>query len=368
MSRLMAVVAFVVVACASLIHPAVARADEDTGFVKYGRGFEIHSADGNFRLNIRGGVQPRFALSASEDGVDALGFRIRRGRIAFDGHVFTPNLRYTLQFETVSPALLDYHVEVVAGGGLSIRAGQYKIPYSRQYLNSSSALQLIERSTVVSHFTTGARLGPDGVNLVDRDVGLMASWRGGPSNMLFLRAGMFNGEGIGSRGTVDTDLAYAARLDVAPLGRMPDEGVPQPHDTRFNVGLSAVMNSQPFIGNATQTGLDVAFATGGLFTTAEVHFRQYRGVDDGVQELGFFVQAGYLVLPDPAIEVAARYARTERDLGTGTAHEEVTGGLTWYAHGHRAKLQLNYVLDRRTVAEDTTLGHAVVLQGMLGFR
>lgn len=367
MGRTPAITVAVTLAAALLVRPAGASAD-DAGHVRWCRGFEIHSADGNYRLAIRGRVHPRFALMAGEEGVEALGFRIRRGRIAFEGHVFDPTLRFSLQLDVLEPRLLDLYVEVLAPGGLAVRAGQFKMPYSRQYLNSSSALQLIERSTVVSHLTTGARLGPDRMNVVDRDVGLMVSWRGGPRDAVYVRAGAFNGEGMGSTGEVDTGLAYALRFDLTPLGRVPDEGTYESHETRLGIGWSAAVNPQRFVGNAAQAGVDVTLASGGLFTTAELHLRRYEGDGGAVRDLGFFLQAGYLVLPDPAIEVAARYGRAELGHGTGSRHEELTSGLTWYVHGHRAKLQLDHVAERRRMADATVVGHSVILQGALGFR
>jgi hypothetical protein len=75
----------------------------------YDQGFYLQSADGNYRMNIGGQVQTRFAyayatpssLTAEERQNGAgneSGFELRRVRINFFGHVFDPSWTYRVQF------------------------------------------------------------------------------------------------------------------------------------------------------------------------------------------------------------------------------------------------------------------------------
>ncbi len=149
----------------------------------YDRNFFIASADGNFRLNIEGQMQARFAFNtvpasslppASRDRTNLrneYGFEFRRIRMNFFGHVFDPSWTYRIQWayerdgeNSGRPlAFEDAFIQKALGGGWYVRAGQWKNFLNYEEIASSRTQQFVERSAVNQYFSTqfvqGAMLG-----------------------------------------------------------------------------------------------------------------------------------------------------------------------------------------------------------------
>lgn len=130
---------------------------------EYKKGLTFESDDGNFKMRMR--LLGQFQLSVNDtDGEDtATNFDVRRLRVKWDGHAFRPWFLYTVQIETTEdPVLLDAYFDFAYYTKLVPRAGQFKVPFNREELNSSSSLQFPERSIVNGEFSYGCDRGGNG--------------------------------------------------------------------------------------------------------------------------------------------------------------------------------------------------------------
>ncbi|MCA9614758.1 MAG: hypothetical protein H6720_27280 [Sandaracinus sp.] len=342
-----------------------------------GKGLEINSADGAFRLRTRVRVQFRYTAEG-EDGDWQHQFHLRRARLVFDGHAFTDDITFKLEL-AVSPAdsgmrdnfsdtsprftpLLDFYVELRQLRDLTVRVGQYKVPGNRQRVISSGDLQLVDRSLLNNEFN------------IDRDVGVDLRSRDF-LGLGFLRyyAGVFMARGRDSHGFDDFGMMYLARVEVLPLGMFDDyqEADFDRAGPRLSLGLGGayidrarrdrgILGRAPADGGTTDTAhlfADAVFMAYGLSVTTELAYRHgTRNPGDAVDEMGMNVpvaaprngygmhlQAGYLI-PRLPVEVAARYGFV-RGTGSNTAlgdDNELVLGVSYYFAHHPLKLQADY--------------------------
>lgn len=140
----------------------------------YDKNFFLASADGNFRLNIKGQVQSRFAYNninstaANNNGdqtENEYGFEMRRVKLTFSGHVVDPSWRYEVKMAyernggvagngSGQVQLEEAFVEKDFGGGVFLRGGQWKNLFNYEEYTSSSSQQFVERSIVNQYFST----------------------------------------------------------------------------------------------------------------------------------------------------------------------------------------------------------------------
>lgn len=160
----------------------------DGAVAGYDRNFFLASADGNFRLNIEGQIQTRFAFNYQPDealrdgGADdqrqnEYGFEMRRVKLNFFGHMFDPSWTYRIQFayerdgqnSGTSLRFEDVYVQKALGSGYFVRAGQWKNYFNYEEMASSRTQQFAERSLVNQYFNTkwvqGVLLGWEGDRL-----------------------------------------------------------------------------------------------------------------------------------------------------------------------------------------------------------
>ena len=165
----------------------------------YDRGFNLSMNDNAFLLKIRGFVQMRYTQRFRNDGWrnpgdaknfpellgvfgdyraqrsdgDSSQFNIRRARLMFMGHLFTPDLKYFIQLagETAENAQNPGSVQVLDAAVMSthvpwfnIQAGQYKVYFNRAEINNATSMQFAERAMVMDAFT--------GSGLNRRDIGI----------------------------------------------------------------------------------------------------------------------------------------------------------------------------------------------------
>jgi len=121
----------------------------------YKNGFFIQSPDGNNFLKIRGFLAVRYIYNDRDNTDDdqTSGFEISRTRFGFMGHVIDPTWKYKIwtgDNATGTNLLLDAYIQKVLGNGFSVTAGQFKVPFWREWLVSEVNLQFIERSLLSS--------------------------------------------------------------------------------------------------------------------------------------------------------------------------------------------------------------------------
>ncbi|MHC4828658.1 MAG: hypothetical protein ACYTEY_19075, partial [Planctomycetota bacterium] len=89
-----------------LVHDVLADADTRASLMQDGLtagwdgNFFLQSADGNWRLRLRGQVQVRYVWNVQDDALDGddneYGFEVRRAKIKFDGNIIDPTWQYVI--------------------------------------------------------------------------------------------------------------------------------------------------------------------------------------------------------------------------------------------------------------------------------
>ena len=170
-------------------------------------GFYLNSADGDFRLKLRGLVQldSRFFPEESGDtGTDS--FTLRRLRPILEGTVYKyVDFKLMPDFGEGKTVLQDGYLEFKYWNQARLRAGKFKTPFSLERLQSASDLVFVERAL-------SQNLAPN------RDLGLQLAgdFLGGA---LGYQAGAFNGnvDGGSNDGDTGSDKDFAARLFAQPF-------------------------------------------------------------------------------------------------------------------------------------------------------
>lgn len=344
-----------------------------------GEGFTIRSGDGTASLNIRARIQIRSTvIDNPDDQPDTSEILIRRARLVFQGAAM-PRLSYYVQLsfanldnEADLPLpLRDAYVTWSATRDLTLRVGQMKVPFSRQRVISSSALQMVDRSIVVSELN------------LDRDVGLQLFSRDlfGVGKLGYA-VGIFGGEGRNRLGR-SIGYLYAARLETWPLGAFDDavEGdLQRSPKLRIGFGASVAYNQNTNRPRSTtlapdpagdfdyaHAALDAMVKKSGWSLIAEVMYRgadrQQRTVELNDSPMlitsrsgwGAYIQAGRML--SERIEFSARYSHLAPAEGAQETFLEANErGLSasYYLREHNLKVQGDYfyvvipTADRRT--------------------
>jgi hypothetical protein len=367
--------------------------DEDAWYnkfmAKYDSGFVFESTDKDgMPFKMKFSILAQILGSVNDtDGKDvATNFQLRRLELKWSGIAFAPWFYYTFMIDPASSSLMkDMYFTAAYQKEIAPRIGQWKVPFNREELNSSSALQFIERSIVNSQFS------------LERDRGLALVGGIGANNNVSYGLGVFNGDGINGT-SVDSNMLYVGRIQL---------GLGGDDDYKFDAnGTFPTAKAYELVPNfakkptftagfgaSTLPGLDCAVKTpnGGVcdrieelaypssdFTqiTADMNFKmRYFNVegeydarwiapDTGPQDTafdqGFRVQAGVFLLPK-TVEIAARYALVDFDTNSGvvppdtsvTSRQwELSPGLNYYmSHNHKWKLMANYTFQRNEFTE-----------------
>lgn len=220
-------------------------------------GFSVQSADGQFRLRLRGLVHSdgRFYLHDTDGrGVDS--FLLRRVRPVVEATMYGLfDFRVMPDFAGGSATLQDAYVDARLTPAFRVRAGKFKAPVGFERLASASEMTFIERALPTT-------LVPN------RDVGVMVHGDLAGGTVSYA-AGVFNGVVDGGSGDVDIQDGKdaAGRIFFQPWRAQRDSVV-----QGLGVGVSGSYGIQR--GAGTSSGLPA------LRTSGQATFFSYRG-DDG---------------------------------------------------------------------------------------
>jgi phosphate-selective porin OprO/OprP len=272
----------------------------------------LRSSDGNFKLELGGRAQVNYA-GAEEDAETVTGtgiadrFFLRRARFEVAGQLFRwIDFKVESDF-TESTSLKDAYLDFRPWSELGVRAGQYKVPFSREELISSRLIDFVERSIL-------NELAPA------RDFGVMA--HGNLFNRtVAYQLGVFNGAG---EDTADNneEKDLAGRLVLAPFrntsvgflknlelagnftwGDQDSVNSAQGRTTARTSTRFTYFAAHPTRGDRTRMGADVAWAWGPIalvFEYAEQSNERENigagGADlDDIVATGWYVAATWLI-------------------------------------------------------------------------
>ncbi len=343
-------------------------------------------------LDIGFFAQPQFVAQTGYDPDSSTNFSappgvsLQRTRMVVHGQAH-PLLQMRMEFNLSDRLeLLDSYAFVPVRRGLQVQIGQFRVPFSRQELVSSSRYQFADRAL----WSGGAN--SSGVRFVPSfDLGVMVWGWLGPRDLVEYYAGVFNGKGPNTPFNLDGNFLYAGRVVLNPLGRprsLQEGAINLPRSATLAVGLNASHQTrqlglitrpgsptpEPNNIGATTLGADVFVSAAGLSAYGEVYFRDTAETDSATtpntQAFGWLAQVGYF-LPWTAtrnhLEVVGRVQGFNptgcltRAEGTDCAPRlpasqtrEVyrdfmdtvafTAGLNWYQLGHGFKVQAAYTV------------------------
>lgn len=324
---------------------------------------------GEWRIKARARLQLRAAASSipGSDNVDerlAGEFLVRRARLAFDGALLGGAVDWGIQLgmsqsdvEADLPIIVrDAWMQWNAPLGVGLRVGQMKVPFDRQRLTSSSAIQFADRTRMMTELT------------LDRDIGVQLRLMKLADERLVVQGGVFGGDGR-NRPTPNSGFLTVARVQLQPFGAFDDlvEGDVERRDTPALAIAAAAASSMRSTRVLATTGRVLAKdGSDGLLDaghgTVDALFK-WSGVsifvagmgrlvtsDHGAptpiarSAVGGVVQAGVMTIG--GLEVVGRAAHIQPVQFDGLADNDValvpeweaSGGVNFYWNGHDLKL------------------------------
>ena len=355
---------------------------------QYKKGLTFQAGD-MFKMRFRIRGQFRLTVDDPDDGLTSTNFSVARLRLKWDGYAFKKWFLYTVQVNIPDDLdLRDMYFTAAYDNNIMPRVGQWKVPFGRQELTSSSALQFINRSIVNDEFGYGR----------DRGVALMGGL--GPKYNFSYSGGVFNGDGRNGT-SVDSNLLYAGRIQL---------GVGGGDKKKFKANSSYATGSQysikpnfakapTFVVGAAigaipglncdrkspdgdqcdrydELGLvqaDLTTITGDIsfkmpiFNIEGSYYGRWINPDetgitqDTAYDQGFNVQGGVFFMPK-TLEVAGRWSYIDYDTSSGVLPPdagsvrdstwELAPALNYYiSHDHRWKIQAEYEFKRSEFTE-----------------
>lgn len=255
------------------------------------------------------------ARETYRDGVGLTG-SINRARLAAYGTVAgSVTWRIQGEFRTgsvgtgkASVSLQDAYVRYKTGG-FGAQAGQFKTPFSREFITSLADVETADRSTVVDSIAP------------KRDIGIMADYAIGPTATLML--GAFNGEGQNVTGNTDSTLLWVGRASVRPVAY-----------------LTLGANVAAYESDSTRYGVDASLEYQGASLKGE-YIGQHR--DGGtLDDNGWYAQGTYKVLPWVQLVLKQEDFRRSA-ISEALRNRATTGGANVEFGGGKVRVLANYV-------------------------
>jgi len=235
--------------------------------------FVIESADGGSSIRFSLATQVLFRFD-SVDGEDGRGndyeFSIRRLRPVLTGSLGIKDLTYKLHLSLTPGALefMDFYVDYEATPDLRVRAGIYKVPFTRYRIQSFQRLTLADWSITTGYFGAERQLGITLHNGFEM-----------PRKVEY-EVGVFTGQ--------NTRASHASRL-----AGLYGEEAPNRSD---------LLDPEPMDDIHPEIVARVAWNTGGIDTRADTDF------EGGPARVSVGASAAWDIRPDPIQDSAFRIA------------------------------------------------------------
>jgi hypothetical protein len=276
------------------------------------------------------------ARETYRDGI-GLAASINRARLTAAGNA-AENVTWRVQGEfrtgslgtgKASVSLQDAYVRY-RPGALGVQAGQFKTPFTREFITSLADVETADRAVAVDSFAP------------KRDIGIMADYDfGGAMTML----GLFNGEGQNLTTNADSSLLLVVRATGQPLPF-----------------LSLGANLADYAGDSTRYGVDVSLEHDGATLRGEYLAQRRDGLE--IDDKGWYAVAAYRVVA--WLQLVFRQEDFRRSaISAQSRHQASTAGATFDFSGGKIRLTANYV--SRKIGEPGVRRGTLIAQAQVKF-
>lgn len=254
-----------------------------------------------------------------------------------------------------SPAILDALVYYRASPTVSVGVGQFKVPFSQEFLTYAGSIDFVNRSRTVTALAPGRQIG------AQLAIDSLA-------DVLGLRIGAFNGNAFSANGNDNDSFLYVLRLSgTVETGDRSDGGsdrielgasLAHSKDDGLSLGEGVVSD---FTGKRTLAGGDIRAQFGSLLLAGEIiHASLSPEVGLARHPWGFHATAG--VKFSPKVQGLARWDGFDADDPGDRSDWLVLGLNVWPTMA--TEVQLNYLIDTGDAAVDH---HQLLVNFQLGF-
>jgi len=253
------------------------------------------------------------------------------------------------------PAILDAMMYYRATPTVSVAVGQFKVPFSREFLTYAGSIDFVNRSQAVTALAPGRQIG---ARLAIDEL----------ADVFGLTIGAFNGNGPTANGNDNDNFLYALRLS----GIVPIEGDDEQQDAQIELGVNLAHSEDnglsfgnglvvAFTGKRTLAGGDIRAEFKNLLLSGEViHASLAPEIGVARHPWGFHATAG--VQFSPKVQGLVRWDGFDPDNPDGRSDWIVLGLNVWPTAV--TEIQVNYIIDAEDAAVDH---HQLLVNFQLGF-
>lgn len=243
-------------------------------------------------------------------------------------------------------SILDARLSYALSRALTVDLGQFKSPFSAEFLINAANIDFINRAQAVTALAPG------------RQVGLQLRGKTNDSRLTYM-VGMFNGNGIAPSGNNDDNFLLGGRVTLYPA-------IQKRSDTdMLEIGANLAYSDEdggPFLGRRTYMGADFRFVQESLLLSGEI----LRGVFDFagltpvlVKPWGLHLTTGYSVSPKTQVLVRLDHFDPGTDADSSTL---IVLGLNHWPTGP-TEVQVNFILPTAQGLENAQL----LVNGQISF-
>jgi hypothetical protein len=207
---------------------------QDTVSTVFGKGlYNVVAKDNSWSMKFGVRFQTLFVgenVINETDGIQAgtSQFLIRRSRLKFGGHAFTPKLKYKIELglsnrdvgkvaddNNLAPRIiLDAVLKWNFHKNFTLWAGQTKLPGNRERVISSANMQFVDRSLLNKNFN------------IDRDIGVQLRHKFTLGKQFVVQEMVAVSQGEGRNLTQNNlgGLQYTGRVELLPFGKFQSKG------------------------------------------------------------------------------------------------------------------------------------------------
>ncbi len=299
-----------------------------------GAGFSSAQTPSAPAVRLNGYIQAR---ESYREDVGLTG-SINRARLTASG-AGTKDLTWRIQGEfrtgtvgtgRASVSLQDAYIRYQTGQ-FGIQAGQFKTPFTREFITSLADVETADRATVVDSIAP------------KRDIGILADYALGSTATVTV--GVFNGEGQNVTANSDSTLLWVGRATARPVAY-----------------LTVGVNAAQYGSDSTRYGVDASLEYMGAALEAEYIGQDRHG--SSLDDKGWYAQATYRVLPWVQLVVKQEDFRRSA-IDDPLRNRATTGGVNVEFGGGKVRLLADYV--SRKIGTPGTRRGALITQAQVKF-